>query len=315
MSHLIDAGDGIHVIDGAYLRPGMAAIHLIVENGRVALVDAGTQASLSQVLEVLDLMGLPPSAVEALLLTHVHLDHAGGAGAMMRAFPQAKLFVHPRGARHMSDPSRLWEGTIAVYGEAFAREAYGELVPVEAERIIALDDGAVVRLGERRIRAMDAPGHARHHLCFHDERSGAWFTGDCFGLSYREIHVGERAFVFPTTTPVQFDPPALHASIDRMMATLPARMFLTHFGPVGDVARLAADLHRLIDAHVAIALAADSATEEGQLQQIRAALEALLLREAAGQGWALQGDAALTLFAGDLELNAQGLQVWLKGRE
>ncbi len=315
MKGLTDAGDGIHVLDSQYLRPGMAAIHLIVEAGRAALVDTGTRASLPAVQQALEALGLEGDALEWILLTHVHLDHAGGAGAMMQAFPRARLLVHPRGARHMADPARLWAGTVAVYGEDFAREMYGCLLPVEASRIVEMSDGILSGPGGRAIRVMDAPGHARHHLCFHDERSGAWFTGDCFGLSYREIHAGGRAFVFPTTTPVQFDPHAMHATIDRMMATSPPRMFLTHFGPVTEPGRLAADLHRLIDAFLAIAHASENLAGHAQQQAIRQGLASLLRQEAEAQGWAVQGEAAVALFAEDLELNAQGLQVWLKGRE
>jgi len=159
---------------------------------------------------------------------------------------------------------------------------------------------------------LDTPGHARHHLCIWDEASRGFFTGDTFGLSYRELDVAGRPSIFPTTTPVQFEPDALHASIDRLLAYRPEAMYLTHFGRVGEVERLATDLHRLIDAHVAVALAAPEGP--GRHEAIRAGLTRLVLAEARRQGWTLSEEAVLAVFATDVELNAQGLGVWLDGR-
>lgn len=315
MSQPESLGDGVYVIDGAYLRPQMDAIHLLVEAGRVAIIDTGTASSAPQVLAALEALGLGRESVDWILLTHVHLDHAGGAGTLMQSLPLARLVVHPRGTRHMVDPSRLWAGTVAVYGEAFARTTYGGLLSVDAHRIVQAQDGMQISLAGRAIDIIDAPGHARHHVCYYDGASRGWFTGDCFGLSYREIHVAGRAFVFPTTTPVQFDPEALHASIERMLDRAPLQMYLTHYSRVREPARLAADLHRLIDAFVAITLSAKNFEENAQQMQIRTGLEALLRKEAATQGWAVQGDAAVALHAEDLDLNAQGLQIWLKGQE
>lgn len=315
MSGIESYGEGIHALDSGYLRPGMAAIHLIVERGRAALVDTGTRASLPVVLAALDAFGIAREAVDWILLSHVHLDHAGGAGVLMSALPRARLLVHPRGARHMIDPSRLWAGVVEVYGAEFARASYGELLPVPAGRVVEAVDGMTFELAGRRFEVLDAPGHARHHVCYYDERSRGWFAGDSFGLAYREIRRGARAFVFPTTTPVQFDPDALHASVARMMERCPERMFLTHYGEVRDTARLAADLCRLVDAGVGIARAAAGMEARAQFAAIRGGLADLLRQEAAGQAWALQGDAALALHAGDLDLNAQGLQVWMKGQE
>ncbi|MDQ7988310.1 MAG: MBL fold metallo-hydrolase [Candidatus Dactylopiibacterium sp.] len=302
---------GISAVDSGYVRPGLAAVHLIEEGGRVAIVDSGTHASAPRLLAALARRGLAPEAVDWLLLTHVHLDHAGGAGALMQMLPNARLVVHPRGVRHMIDPARLWAGTVEVYGEALARERYGELLPVPAGRIVEARDGDTVSLAGRTLEIMDVPGHARHHVAYFDPRAQGWFVGDAFGLSYRETHREGRAFVFPTTTPVQFEPQAMHASLERMLARAPRWLFLTHYGRVGEVPRLAADMHRLIDGCVAIAREAAALRGAEQQASIRAGLEVLLLREARQQGWAVQGAAAAELYAGDLDLNAQGLQVWL----
>jgi glyoxylase-like metal-dependent hydrolase (beta-lactamase superfamily II) len=315
MRDVESVGPGIWVIDSGYVRPRMDALHLVVHAGRGALVESGTGYSVPAVLAALEACGLAPADVDWLLLTHVHLDHAGGAGALMQVLPNARLVVHPRGLRHMVEPSKLWAGTVAVYGEAFARQVYGELVPVPVERTLAADEGLRIDLAGRVLEVMDAPGHARHHVCYFDRVSNSWFTGDAFGLSYRETHVAERAFVFPATTPVQFDPVAMHATIDRLMVRQPEGMFLTHYSRVSEPARLAADLHRLIEAFVEIAVASANVAADMQVRLIRAALETLLRREAATQGWAVQGNEAVALYANDLELNAQGLQVWLQNKE
>lgn len=302
--------EGIYAVDSGYVRPQLDAVHLIRSGDQVAIVDTGTNDSVPRVLAALEALGLGAGHVSHVLLTHIHLDHAGGAGGFMQACPNATLFVHPRGVRHMVDPSKLFAGVKAVYGDAQAEKLYGELVPIPAERIVEATDGMTIDVNGRQLRVADTPGHARHHVCYFDETTRAWFTGDTFGLSYRELDVDGRASIFPTVTPVQFDPEALHASIDRLMAEAPSAMYLTHYSRVDDLPRLAADLHRLIDAHVAIAQHGADAVD-CRHQIIRAGLTALLREEAARQQWTIDEDAMFELFATDTELNAQGLEVWL----
>ncbi|MCK2087522.1 MBL fold metallo-hydrolase [Thauera aromatica] len=310
MQYLISHTDGVHTVESGYGRPQLAAVHLVVHDGRAAVVDTGSNAAVPRVLGALAALGVAPEAVEWVMLTHIHLDHAGGAGSLMCALPEAKLLVHPRGVRHMIDPARLWEGTAAVYGAERAFEFYGHLVPVPAERIVPASDGLEFDLGARRFRVFDTPGHALHHICIWDAGAQAFFTGDAFGLSYRELDVDGRAFVVPTTTPTQFDPEAMHASIDRLLSMRPQAMYLTHYGRVVDVERLGADLHRLIDTMVAVARAARG---EGVARhvEILAGLEQVMREETARQNWALDEEQALELLRMDLELNAQGLGVWL----
>lgn len=310
MKELTSYADGVHAVDSGYGRPQLAAVHIVVHDGRAAIVDTGSNASVPRVLGALAALGIAPEAVDWVMLTHIHLDHAGGAGSLMCALPQAKLLVHPRGVRHMIDPTRLWEGTSAVYGAERAYELYGRLVPVPAERIVPATDGLEILLGSRQFRVFDTPGHARHHICIWDASARAFFTGDTFGLSYRELDVDGRPFIMPTTTPTQFEPQAMHASIDRMLAMQPQAMYLTHYSRVTEVERLGADLHRLIDTMVAVASAARG-TGVARHVEILAGLEQIVREEAARQNWALDEDDTLELLRMDLELNAQGLGVWL----
>jgi glyoxylase-like metal-dependent hydrolase (beta-lactamase superfamily II) len=299
----------IHTIDTGFVRPRFDAAYLIVEDGHGAFIDCGTNHSVPRMLAALDNAGLQPEQVDWLILTHVHLDHAGGAGELMARLPNARLVAHPRGARHMIDPSMLWAGASAVYGEETMQREYGRLRPVPAERVTESADGYVVELQGRPLLCVETPGHARHHQAIYDERTSACFTGDTFGLSYRELDTAAGPFILPTTTPVQFDPVALHASIERLLSLKPEAMYLTHYGRVESVEKLAVDLHEQIDAMVAIARGLKEAP--GRHEAIKGALASLYLERAHLHGWQGSREALLGLLGMDVELNAQGLGVWL----
>ena len=304
---------GIHTIDTGFVRPNFDAAYLVVENGHGAFIDCGTAYAIPRMLDALAQAGLAPGDVDWLILTHVHLDHAGGAGELIAHLPNARLVVHPRGARHMIDPSQLWAGASAVYGEAVMQETYGQLRPVPAERVVEAIDGHVVDLAGRALLCLDTPGHARHHNTVYDQRANACFTGDVFGLSYREFDTDRGPFILPTTSPVQFDPDALHASIDRLVALKPEAMYLTHYGRLGDVGRLAVDLHEQIDAMVALAKQAqqDHAEPSQRHRAMKKALADLYASRAQMHGWQGSRDELEELIGMDIELNAQGLGVWL----
>lgn len=307
------APHGIHTLDTGFHRPRFDANYLIVEEGRAAFIDAGINAAVPGMLAALDAQGIAREAVDWVVLTHVHLDHAGGTGALMQALPNARLVVHPRGARHMIDPSALIAGASAVYGADEVARTYGELVPVDPARVVEAGDGHVVEFGGRPLLCLDAPGHARHHIVIFDARSRCFFTGDTFGLSYREFDTAHGAFVIPTTTPVQFEPEALVRSIRRMQGFDPVGMYLTHFGRVDGVPKLAEDLVSQIEAMVAIGQAAHAAASSPTDRHARivAALAALYLERAQAHGCAMSPQQVHALLAMDVELNAQGLGVWL----
>ena len=309
MDIVTDYDDGISAIDTGFFRPQFDASHLIVENGRAAFVDVGTNYSVPRLLDALTQKGIPAEAVDWVMLTHVHLDHAGGSGLLMTHLPNARAVLHPRGARHMIDPSQLVAGASAVYGADEVRRSYGDLVPVPAARVVIANDNHVVDLAGRKLLCIDTPGHARHHYCVWDERSRAFFTGDTFGLSYREFDTERGVMVIPTSTPVQFEPDALHASIERMMSHAPQQMFLTHYGRVGDVERLARDLHEQIDAMVAIAR--KHTHEFDRHARIAEDLAQMFIGRARDHGCAFDAARVRELLAMDIELNTQGLEVWL----
>ncbi len=308
--HRLQYAHGIHAIDAGYQRPMLAAIHLVIEDGQAALIDSGVNASVPSVMAVLAELGLPPSAVKWVMLTHVHLDHAGGAGLLLEHLPDARLTVHPRGAPHMRDPSRLIAGTTAVYGEQATKALYGHIRAIDPERIVETPDGARLTLGTREFEFIDTPGHARHHVCIVDHASQCVFTGDTFGLSYRELGRNGPQWVFPATTPVQFDPVELHRSIDAIRARRPKAIYLTHFGEVREVERKADDLHRLVQAHADIA--ARAALLADPLPAMVDDLRELVLSEARRQHCGLDEAALLALFRDDITLNADGLLSYLE---
>ena len=300
---------GITAVDTGYHRPRFDASHIIADSGEAAFVDTGTTHSVPMLLAALDSLDIPREAVRYVLLTHVHLDHAGGAGELMRHLPEAVCVVHPRGARHMVDPSKLIAGTRAVYGDAEFERLYGEIPGIPESRVRESEDGMVLGLGERRLTLFDTPGHAKHHYFIFDDRPHAVFTGDTFGVSYRELDTGRGEFILPATTPVHFDPAAYHASVDRIMSFEPNACFLTHYSRVTDLERLASDLHAELEAFVRIAEA--RAGDADRVSAIEADLIAHQAERLAEHGVADPERAARDTLGMDLKLDAQGIDVWL----
>lgn len=310
---LINYHNGIYAFDAGYVRPLLAAIHLIESQGRAAFVDTANFEVLPQALAALEARGLGPEAVDYVILTHIHLDHAGGAGVMMQAFPNAKLVVHPRGARHMIEPSKLMAGVEGVYGRERALKMYGKLMPIAAERIIEAHDNTVLQLGSRELLCIDTPGHARHHIAIIDRQTSGIFTGDTFGISYRELDVDGKPLIFPSSTPIQFDPDEMRSSIERMLSYQPEAVYLTHYGQLAPPAELGEMVLSLLDQYVAIALAASE--DDNKTARIRDGLTALLLKETRRHGCNLSDLAILDIWKLDLELNAQGLAFWLEAQQ
>jgi len=302
--------DGILAVDTEYARPTQDASHLIIEDGHAAFVDTGTNDSVPLLLDSLQQNNLDPADVDFVFLTHVHLDHAGGAGLLMQHLPNARCVIHPRGAPHMIDPARLIKGTEGVYGVERTREMYGELRPIDEQRVVVADDDGWIDFNGRPMQTLFTEGHARHHYCLNDPTSRGVFTGDSFGISYRELDTVNGEFIYPTSTPASFDPAEAHKAVDRIMACDPEQLYLTHYSRVTDLARLAADMHAGIDAYTQMALACRDANERGQA--IETAVRSYLSTRLVAHGFKGDSEAIRSVIDIDVVLNAAGLVSWLE---
>jgi glyoxylase-like metal-dependent hydrolase (beta-lactamase superfamily II) len=298
---------GIRVIDTGYLRNNFAASHMIVENRKAAFVDVGTTSSEANILNALHQAGLTEEDVLFIILTHIHLDHAGGAGRLMSIFPHARLVVHPKGARHMISPERLIAGAVSVYGEENFRKLYGTISGVPEERVIVADDGFVLDFEGRTLHFMDTPGHARHHNCIWDPKSDGVFTGDTLGLAYPELQLpGKRPFLLCTTSPAAFEPDAMATSIERVMKLNPSRLYLTHYGPVAVNTESITRLIRMVQEHKALGIQYGD-----DHNALVAEVGSLFAREFASYCAGCSADIDIRSFlCDDIELNVQGICLW-----
>lgn len=290
--------------------PGCAAVHIIQNNGRAAFVDTGTNYSVPYLLAALEELGLSVDAVDYVFLTHVHMDHAGGAGLLMQSLPNARLFVHPRGLPHMVDPSTVVAASQAVYGEAKFRSLYGDVQAIPRERTFGVPDGHRCELAGRELELIHTPGHALHHCAIVDREHACIFTGDTFGISYRELDTAQGPFILPTTSPSQFDPDQLITSIDRLMSYAPESMYLMHYSRVTGTTRLAAMLKSQIREFVRIAQERVGLPDAHNA--IRTAMFELWMQLLEKQGGTQPRETVAQLLEMDLELNAQGLIIWLE---
>jgi glyoxylase-like metal-dependent hydrolase (beta-lactamase superfamily II) len=211
---------------------GITAGYLI-RGDRPCLVETGTAPSAPVIRDALAGLGIGPGDLATVVVTHIHLDHAGGAGDIAALFPAAQIVVHQRGARHLADPSRLMAGARMVYGDALER-LFGVLAPVPADRIVALDDVGTVDLGGgRRLDSHYSPGHAKHHVGLVDSDTGDLYVGDAAG-----VYLPDTGDVRPATPPPDFDLETALASVRRFAALQPSRLLFSHYGPVDRVGEI-----------------------------------------------------------------------------
>lgn len=307
-----DLGYGITAIESGYHRPGLACCYLVESDGSYALIDTGTARTVPMIMALFQQRSIVREQLRYIIPTHVHLDHAGGAGQLMAEHPDAELVVHPYGARHMIDPSKLQGGATAVYGEEEFKRSFDRLLPIPEQRVIEMEEGMELDLNGRTLKLIDTPGHARHHFTVWDEHSKGHFTGDVFGNGYPELTSSSGRYLFPVTSPVQLDPPAWHQSIDKLLAYDPERVFLTHYGMLENPGERSEQLHRDLDAYVEMANNVDPENRyESLLEQITAYHHDKLKQH----GCDLPESEVDRLIGLDLELCAQGVEIWLQRQE
>jgi glyoxylase-like metal-dependent hydrolase (beta-lactamase superfamily II) len=288
--------NGIITLDTHYVNQGIAAAYLLESKGKYALIETGTAPQIGQMLAQLKSANVDLSAIELIVPTHVHLDHAGAVGHWANLLPHAKVFCHPRGLKHLLDTSALESSARAVYGEAFDT-LYGTLRHVPEDQICALHDGESLALNGRVLLARHVRGHADHHLCIWDEQSRSWFTGDAFGISYAHLRKGTWPFSLPATTPTQFDPELASTAIDALCSVKPKWIYPTHFGRMPFDLRTAETLKSQLNAYAQLSAPEDAlkAIQEITLEHLLTCMR----RDTAEQ--------CLTGLSADLELNSQGV--------
>lgn len=294
--------EGVYRFDSGYVRPRHTACFVVVEAGRVTVVDCATAASVAPLLAAIETAGWDREAIEAVVATHAHLDHIGGMGPLMAALPQARLYAHRRTAPHVIDPTRLEQGTRAVLGDELVDREHAP-APVAAERVVETTDGTTLPAAGR-LQVVYTPGHTRDHQSLWHAPSGTAIAGDAFGIAYPELDGADGPFVVPETPPTQFDPEAMHRSIDRIVALGPERVAPTHFSVLEQPETAGGELHGMIAEYVARCLDADSveALEKGTL----VAFEQALTR----RGRADEADLMRRLYGYDAHLISQGLWHW-----
>ncbi len=300
-----DLGSGITCIDAEYVSPGSACFYLLERDGEFAVIETGTYRSLELLRQCLQDKGIADAQLRYVIPTHVHLDHAGGAGTLMAHFDKAQLLVHPRGAPHLVDPSRLVASSVQVYGEQAFAEMYGEITPVPQGRVREIEDGATIALGDSMLEFRHLRGHADHHFCIWDALSQGWFTGDMFGSGYPALRFSAGDFVIPATTPTQFDPALFLSSVDVLAAYQPQRMYLTHFGELTYSSQVKGLLCRQIERYRDLAL-----QHAGDLEGMLAAVEACTRDALASLDPPGGAEAFMDSVSMDVQLNVQGLAVW-----
>lgn len=292
-------------IDSGYVRPGFASCYLRVQGEEAAFIETNTSHAVPKLLDALEEAGLRPEQVRWIIVTHVHLDHAGGAATLLRHCPNATLVAHPRAARHLIDPSRLVESSKAVYGEEAFAKLYGEIPPAPAERVKIVEDEERLPLGDAVFQFLHVRGHANHHFAVHDPARDTVYTGDSFGLAYPYLQRAGR-FVFASTSPTDYDGPAAKESVDRILGLKTKTACLTHFGELDQLDTMAEQLHEWLDFSQGVferllTLPAEE-REEFAYPALRERME--LASQKRGLSLTREDWELLSL---DLRLNAQGL--------
>jgi glyoxylase-like metal-dependent hydrolase (beta-lactamase superfamily II) len=294
-------------IDSEYTAPLVAACYLRVQGGEAAFIETNTTHAVPRLLSALEQERLRPEDVRWVIVTHVHLDHAGGASALLRACPDATLVAHPRAARHLIDPSKLVASAGAVYGPERFRELYGSIEPIPSERVRVVEDGETLDLGGQPLRFLHTRGHANHHFVVHDPARDTVYTGDAFGIAYPQVQRAGR-FVFATTSPTDFDAAAARESVDRIVALGTSTACPTHFGEIDRLDVAAAQLRWWIDRSERLVEEAIALPAERADAHLHAGVSAAMEGAARRAGLSLN-ESDRKLLALDVELNAQGLAI------
>ncbi len=298
------------IIDSKLLRENFAGTYLLSDKNEVALIEVSTSHAVPKILKKLDELKIHRDQVKYIFVTHIHLDHAGGAGTLIKELPNSKLILHPTGSKHMIDPSKLIQGAIAVYGEEVVKKDYGEILAIDPERIIECKDGQTFKIGDQNLTTLYTPGHARHHISIYHKESQGIFTGDSFGLSYPEMDVDGKSFYQPTTTPTAFEFDKMLESIEKMMSYNPKKIYFTHYGISNKPEEIKRQIVKRLYDYKQMAESINT-NSKNQVEELKKLLSDYYIKEAKEHGVKLKHTKILELFDIDINLNAMGLIFWI----
>lgn len=307
----IELGNGIHLIDGFDMgEPGRTGSY-VIEAEQLTIVETSASPSVPYILAGLEQLGHRPEDVRYIIVTHIHLDHSGGAGLLLQHCPHAQVVVHPKGARHLIDPERLIASAKMVYGNTF-NQFFDPIVPVPQDRIIVKADEETLAIGPgRTLTFLDTPGHANHHFSIYDPFSKGIFTGDTLGVYYHQLRDLGLSFYLPSTSPNQFNPEAMAVAIERVKALQVERIYFGHFGmseePEEVYRQLYAWLPRFIDA-------AQTVAEEGGDYTVLSARMTEQITEALDAQGVARDHAVYSILPVDMDVCAMGLLDYIQRR-
>ena len=300
----------VATVDCDYMQPRFAAAFISAAAGEAAVVETNTAKAVPRITAALKSHSIGLEQVKWIIVTHVHLDHAGGAAALLQLCPNARVVAHPRAARHLIDPSRLVAGATAVYGAKEFERLYGRIDPISEDRVTTMEDETELPFGRGKLRFLHTRGHANHHFCVVDPLRGAIFTGDSFGLAYPKLQK-KGLFILPSTSPTDFDPAAAKETVRRIASCGARRAYLTHFGPITSIQAAADQLLEHLDASEKILQwVLRQKTDDASLiqhceQDLRDYYSAYAERNRLGLGG--PGSADWKILDLDFRLNAQGI--------
>jgi len=299
----------VTTIDCHYIKEKIAAAYLLQCGAKACFVDNNTNYAVPSLMQALAAAHYKPEQVEYIIITHAHLDHAGGTGLLLKECPNAKVVAHPRAAPHIIDPARLVKSAQSVYGEENFRKLYGDIVPVPEERVVVPGDGETLSVGDSELKFIYTRGHANHHFVIVDKKTKSVFTGDSFGIAYPMLQGGLTPFLFPSTSPTDFDAAEARKSFDLILHSGATQAYPTHFGVFNDLAggykmlnEYMNEAEQLFDNLVA----APENTPDADYRHAHAAWKHLFDRELAKRGVVLSDDQ-LQMLELDIDLNAQGI--------
>lgn len=285
----------------------------IIKGENTVIIETGASPSNKRIQDGLKTLGIAPEEVMGIVVSHIHLDHAGGAGLLMSQCPNAKLYVHEKGKKHLVNPERLIESSKQVYGELY-EPYFDPILPIAEDRVVVVGAGDEILIEEgRALNVFDSPGHALHHIFVYDSKSNGIFSGDAAGLFYRPIFEQHGVpFSFPATTPTQFDPVAMKETIQKMMELSPDRIYYTHFGMVSPAKERLEEVIGWMPFFEEQCI--QFFKEKRSVDQLEAFIKEAVYERLEKDG-VPRDSSALDIIALDLQLNAQGVASYVKRLE